>query len=133
MSEEYREDTQGGNDSNEGSSSDHTAELETDDFVWEDVLEEIGRFENFNVYMIFTTKIVLILSASSYIIVKRLLNKASSESGPEFILPKTDLDADPLMDTNVTRSQSSSKSEQKQWNQATKRLALQCKELHRTC
>ena len=57
MSEEYREDTQGGNDSNEESSSDHTAELETDDFVWEDVLEEIGRFENFNVDMTFTTKI----------------------------------------------------------------------------
>ena len=57
MSEEYREETQGGNDSNEGSSSDHIAELETDDFVWEDVLEEIGRFENFNVDMTFTRKI----------------------------------------------------------------------------
>ena len=56
-SEDYREDTQGENDSNEGSSSDHIVELETDDFVWEDVLEEIGRFENFNVDMTFTTKI----------------------------------------------------------------------------
>ena len=33
MSEEYREETQGDIDSNEGSSSDHIAELETDDFV----------------------------------------------------------------------------------------------------
>ena len=56
MSEDYREDTQGWNDSDEGSSSDHIAELETDDFVWEDVLEEIGRFENFNVDMTFTRK-----------------------------------------------------------------------------
>ena len=36
MSEEYREETQGDIDSNEGNSSDHIAELETDDFVWED-------------------------------------------------------------------------------------------------
>ena len=57
MSEEYREETQGDIDSNEGSSSDHIAELETDDFVWEDVLDEIGRFENFNVDMTFTRKI----------------------------------------------------------------------------
>ena len=56
MSEEYREETQGDIDSNEGSSSDHIAELETDDFVWADGLEEIGRFENFNVDMTFTRK-----------------------------------------------------------------------------
>ena len=48
MSEEYREETQGDIDSNEGSSSDHIAELETDDFVWEDVLEEIGRHDIYN-------------------------------------------------------------------------------------
>ena len=35
----------------------------------------------------------------------RILNKASSESGPEFILPKMDSDAKPLMDTNVTRKE----------------------------
>jgi hypothetical protein len=56
MSEEYREETQGDIDSNEGSSSDHIAESETDDFVWADVLEEISRFENFNVDMTFTRK-----------------------------------------------------------------------------
>ena len=56
MSKEYREETQGDIDSNEGSSSDHIAELETDDFVWADGLEEIGRFENFNVDMTFTRK-----------------------------------------------------------------------------
>ena len=45
---------------------------------------------------------------------KRILNKASSESGPEFIIPKMNSDAEPLMDTNVTRrSQSSSKAEQR--------------------
>ena len=45
---------------------------------------------------------------------KRILNKASSESGPEFIIPKMNSDAEPLMDTNVTRrSQSSSKVEQR--------------------
>ena len=56
MSEEYREETQGDIDSNEGSSSDHIAELETDDFVWADGLEEIGRFENFYVDMTFIRK-----------------------------------------------------------------------------
>ena len=56
MSEEYRGETQGDIDSNEGSSGDHIAELETDDFVWEDVLEEISRSENFNVDMTFTRK-----------------------------------------------------------------------------
>ena len=56
MSEEYREDTQGGNDSDEGSTNDYNAELETDDFVLEDLLEEISRFENFNVDMTFTRK-----------------------------------------------------------------------------
>ena len=56
MSDDYRKETQGDIDSSEGNSSDHIAELETDDFVWEDVLEEISRFENFNVDMTFTRK-----------------------------------------------------------------------------
>ena len=56
MSDDYRKETQGDIDSNEGSSSDHIAALETDDFDWEDVLEKIGRFENFNVDMTFTRK-----------------------------------------------------------------------------
>jgi hypothetical protein len=56
MSEDYRENTQGDIDSNEGSFSDHIAESETDDFVWEDGLEKIGRSENINVEMTFTRK-----------------------------------------------------------------------------
>ena len=56
MLEDYREDTQGDIDSNDGSSSDYIAESEMNDFVWEDVLEEIGRFENLNVHMTFTRK-----------------------------------------------------------------------------
>jgi hypothetical protein len=36
MSDDYRKETQGDIDSDEGNSSDHIAELETDDFVWED-------------------------------------------------------------------------------------------------
>ena len=44
---------------------------------------------------------------------KRLLNKVSSESAPEFILPKMDSEAKSLLHTNVTpRSQSSSRTEQ---------------------
>ena len=54
MSEVYREETQLGNDSDDGSSDDHIAELETDDFVWADVQEEMGRFEIFSVNMLFT-------------------------------------------------------------------------------
>ena len=68
-------------------------ESETDDFVWEDVLEEIGRFESFNVDMTFTRKMGSHSLSLYYIIVKRILNKASSESGPEFIFPKLDSDA----------------------------------------
>jgi hypothetical protein len=47
---------QGDNDSVEGSTDDYIAESETDDFVWEDFLEEISKFENFNVDMTFTRK-----------------------------------------------------------------------------
>ena len=54
MSEEYREDTQGGNDSDEGSANDYIAESETDNFIWEDVREGIGIFENFTPDIKFT-------------------------------------------------------------------------------
>ena len=36
MSDYYREETQGNINSDEENSGDHIAELETDDFVWED-------------------------------------------------------------------------------------------------
>jgi hypothetical protein len=41
MSESYREDTQGGNDSDEESTNDYIAELEKDDFIWADVQEKL--------------------------------------------------------------------------------------------
>ena len=63
MSDDYRKETQGDIDSDEGNSSDHIAELETDDFVWEDYWEEIGRFENLSVD-ICKERVVLIFSLS---------------------------------------------------------------------
>ena len=54
MSEEYREDTQGEDVSDKGSSNDCIADLETDDFIWADVQEEMGRFENFSLSIRFT-------------------------------------------------------------------------------
>ena len=63
-------------------------ELETDDFVREDVLEEIGRLENLSVDMTFT-RVALFLS----FFMANLLSKVSNETGPDFILPKVNLDA----------------------------------------
>ena len=54
MSDDYREETQVDIDSDSGSSSDHNAEMDIGNFVWEDVLEEMGRFDNFDVDMPFT-------------------------------------------------------------------------------
>ena len=55
MSEDYVEDTQGEIDSEVGSTSDRSAFMEMGDFIWEDVSEEIGRFENLSLDMQFTT------------------------------------------------------------------------------
>ena len=62
MSEVYREDTRDENGSDDlnsvkdclGSCDDDYVGIETDEFVWEDVLEEMGRFENFDVLSKFT-------------------------------------------------------------------------------
>ena len=68
MSEGYREETQSEVDMTEPHGvlqntapgdfgdypADHNAELDMDNFIWEDVLEEIGRFENFDVDMTFS-------------------------------------------------------------------------------
>ena len=51
MSEEYREETHGG-DSDDASG--HSEESGTNDFIWEDVAEEMGRYENFDVDGTFT-------------------------------------------------------------------------------
>ena len=66
MSDDYREIAQGDIGSDEGNSSNHIAELETDDFVWEDYWEEIGRFENLSVD-ICKERVVLIFSLSPVI------------------------------------------------------------------
>ena len=103
-------------DSDEGSTNDHSVELETDNFIWADVQEEIGRFENFTPDMKFTEQEWTSFSAplQSYIRACRILHKVNLETVAEVILPKMDSDAEPLMDTNVTRrSQSSSKAEQR--------------------
>ena len=63
MSDDYREETQGDIDSDEGNSSNHIAELGTENFVWEDYLEEIGRFENLSVD-ICIKRVVLMFSLS---------------------------------------------------------------------
>ena len=56
MSEGYRKDTRDENGSQEGSRHDFDVGIDTDDFVKEDALEEICRFENFCVDMTFTRK-----------------------------------------------------------------------------
>ena len=55
MSEDYVKDTQGDIGRELGTSSDHSALMEMDNFIWEDVSEEIERFEKFDVDMQFTT------------------------------------------------------------------------------
>ena len=115
MSEEYREDTQGDNDSVVESTDNYIAELKTDDFIWADVLEEIGRFDNFSLGMMFTQKEWNSFSRplQEYIRAKRLIHKATLETVPDFILSKVDLEAKSMLDTNVTiRPRSSSKMEQ---------------------
>ena len=88
----------------------------TDNFIWADVAEEIGRYESFTPDMKFTELEWMSFSASlrNYIRAHRIVHKANLESVAELIIPKMNSDAEPLMDTNVTRrSQSSSKAEQR--------------------
>ena len=100
MSDDYREITQGEVVSEEGSSSEHIADLEMDDFVWEDVLEEIGRFERFDVDMPFTKSDWLTLSKylRNYITAKHLLSKVSNNLGSDSKLPNLDLNAKSIVD-----------------------------------
>ena len=96
--------------------ADHNAELDMDNFIWEDVLEEIGRFENFDVDMTFSLSEWSIFNQHlrAYITAKRILSKVSNESNPGLTLHKVNLDAPPIGDVNVTRrSNSSSRMEQK--------------------
>ena len=114
MSEVYREETQLGDDSDNGSADDHIAELETDNFVWADVQEEMGRFEDFSVDMIFTRDDWNSFSQPlrDYIRATRLMHKASKESSSVLILPRDDMDAKPWEDNVTRRSRSYPKVEQ---------------------
>ena len=84
MSEGYREDTRDENGSQEGSRHDYDVGFDTDDFVWEDVLEEIGRFENFDLAMRFTQGEWMSFSKPlrDYIKAKRLLDLIPIETNP---------------------------------------------------
>ena len=103
MSEDYVEDTQGEIDSEVGSTSDHSALMEIDDFSWEDVSEEIRRFENFSLDMQFTTTEWRSFFKSSriYITAKRLLSKVASNIVPMSNSPISDSEAKSIEDGNV--------------------------------
>jgi hypothetical protein len=129
MSEDYVKDTQGDIGRELGTSSDHSALMEMDNFIWEDVSEEIGRFEKFDVDMQFTTSEWCSFSKSlgDYIAVKRLLSKVSNNIVPVSNSPKLDMDAKSvLMSKSASAAFISKDGAKHQWNQAAKRLALQC-------
>ena len=115
MSEVYRFETRDENGSEEGSRRDCDVGIDTDHFVWEDVLEEIGRFENFDIAMKFTGEEWYSFSKPlrDYILAKRLLYKIPIETNPESKVPDLDPDAKRSSDVNVTvRSRSSNRVEQ---------------------
>ena len=84
MSEDYVKDTQGDIDRELETSGDHSAFMEMDNFIWEYVSEEIGRFDKLDVDMQFTTSEWRSFSKSlrDYIAAKRLLSKVSNNIGP---------------------------------------------------
>ena len=125
MSEVYRFETRDENGSEEGSRRDFDVGIDTDYFVWEDVLEEIGRFENFDIAMKFTGEEWYSFSKPlrDYILAKRLLYKIPIETNPSTKAddpdcvkdrpPALDMDAKRSSDENVTvRSRSSNRVEQ---------------------
>ena len=91
-------------DSDSGSSSDHNAEMDIENFVWEDVLGEMGRFDTFDVDMPFTRPEWRSFSKSlqNYITAKRLLSRASNRIDSDLIVPNLDLSAMSIVDGNVT-------------------------------
>ena len=103
MSEDYVEDTHGDINSESGSTSDRSAFMEMGDFVWEDVSEEIGRFENFSLDMQFTTTEWRSFSKSlrNYITAKRLLSKVASNIVQMTNSPILDSEAKSIVDGNV--------------------------------
>ena len=89
MSGDYVKDTQGDIGSELGTSGDHSAFMEMDDFIWEDVSEEIGRFEKLDVDMQFTTSEWRSFSKflRVYITAMRLLSRVANYIGPVSVSP----------------------------------------------
>ena len=123
MSEVYREETHDESGSSEGSCDDQNVGIETENFVWEDVLEEISRFENFDLAMKFTTDEWASFSGSlrSYILAKRLLFRIPIETNPSSNAgdrvpgcpTSVDMEAKRSSDVNVTvRPRTSNRVEQ---------------------
>jgi hypothetical protein len=124
MSEVYRKVAHDESGSDKGSRNDHDQGINAGDFVWEDVLEEISRFENFEIAMKFTNKEWDSFSVSlrNYISARRLLNRLPMETNPESKIddpframdhrPGLDSDVNKNSDVNVTvQSRSSNKVE----------------------
>ena len=104
--------------------------MEMDDFIWEDVSEEIGRFEKLDVDMQFTTLEWRSFSKSLriYIAAKRLLSEVSNNIGPVSDSPsRIWTQCQLLMCVRASAAFISKDGAKHQWNQAAKRLALQCK------
>ena len=96
MSEGYREESRFEYDSEEGDPIGQVArtgdlELDTDA-----LLEEIGRFENFDVEMVFTSDEWHSFSVDlrSYILAQRLVNKVPNLVRPRATIPKAALGAE---------------------------------------
>ena len=109
MSGVYREDTRDESGSDQGSCNGHDVGSETDEFIWKDVLEEIGRFKNFDHTMKFTIEDWDSFSRSlrRYIIAKRLLDRTSIETNPEFKVDDLDYEKDCRPDLNMDAKRSS--------------------------
>ena len=103
MSEVYREETHDESGSSEGSCDDQNVGIETENFVWEDVLEEISRFENFDLAMKFTTDEWSSFSGSlrSYIMAKRLLFQIPIETNPSSKTDDPDCVVEQFVEGNV--------------------------------
>ena len=123
MSEGYREDTRDEIGSREGSRHDGDVGIDREDFVWEEVLEEMGRIENFDTAMRFTHDDWFSLSPPlrDYIRAKRLLDSIPIETNPNSnadvrakVRPiGVDMEAKRSSDGNVTvRPRTSSRVEQ---------------------
>ena len=104
MSEGYREHTQNDSDDDVESPDGTTADKDTLEFVWEGILEEMGRYENFDVDMKFTRQEWMSLSQplQGFILAQRLLNIPQATKNPGSEVSNLDMDAKRSSDVNVT-------------------------------